>query len=556
MIGSFKQMDKKRRKLDDERPQPRLTHPVFKKTWFHVCGSVLTGVLLALSFPPYANSTLIFAALVPLMFAVHAASPKKAAWLGLLSGFVFFMLSLSWLTNLTGMVPSVGLKLSAFLGYLVLSAYCALYVVPFALVVALATKQWAGENLHKNLRLMFSITMVWVGMEYLRGFLFSGFPWNPLGVSQYANPAIIQIAEWGGVQMVSAYIVWMNAAIFITFRQYTHGSRVRKYRPHFELMIGILPIALSVAHGMNVLFNCADSYDAINVALIQPNIPQAEKWNRELEMKIRENLEQLTEAAARLEDVDLLIWPETAVPSFIRLGEIDYDIVQRATQPGIPLLAGTMDFGQLGEEIVYFNSSILFDGEGHEVAKYDKQHLVPLGEYVPFPAIMGKFTPVNVDFLAGKQSTLLPLRGHASFSVLICFEDTVAPLAVNATRAGARWLVNQTNDAWFDPSAQSEQHLAHAVFRCIENRIPMARCCNTGVSCVIDAYGSIDQKLDVRTRGFTVGEINPRPIGLEQTFYTRHGNAFGKVALIAGATVLFVLRTKGWRKRKMVDRDQ
>jgi apolipoprotein N-acyltransferase len=550
MIGSFKEMDKKRQAFDAKRPAPQFTHPFFQSAALPIFGSLLSGVLLALGFPGYGNSTLIFAALVPLMFAVQSASVRKAAVLGLLSGFVFFAMSLSWLQNLTGMVSGAGLKASALLGYVVLALYCALYFIPFSITVSLGTKQWAGNNLRKNIRLMFALTMVWVGSEYLRGFLFTGFPWNPLGVSQYANPAIIQIAEWGGVHMVSAYIVWLNAGIFITFRQYTHGTRTQKYRPHFELMIGILPVALSVAHGIGILFNQPQFYEGVNVALIQPNITQSDKWDAEKEQEIRERLDELTSAASRLIGLDLIIWPETAVPDFVRTSRTSYDLVKRMTAQGTPLLVGTMDVTYSKTGKTYYNSSVLFGEDGEEIAKYDKQHLVPFGEYVPFPKIMSKFTPVDVDFGHGAGSTVLPLQGKASFSTLICFEDTVAPLAVNATRAGARWLVNQTNDGWFDPSAQSEQHLAHAVFRCIENRIPMARCCNTGVTCLIDAYGTIKRNLDPLTKGFTTGTLTPRPVGLEQTFYTRHGNAFAKVSLIAGATVLFVLRSNERKRRK------
>jgi apolipoprotein N-acyltransferase len=540
-------LDKTERKQDAghvERPVFEFKHPFFRSPWLPVFGSILSGLLLALGFPGFGQTTLVYVALVPLMFSVQSASAKKAAGLGLLSGFVFFMLSLSWLRNLAGTVEGLGLKVSAMLGCAALALYCALYFIPFALAVSMGTKQWAGNQVWKNIRLMFSLSMVWVGCEYLRGVLFTGFPWNPLGVTQYANPAIIQVAEWGGVHLVSACIVWMNAAVFITFRQYTHGVRMKKYRPHFELMLGILPIALSIAYGLNVLFNVPELYDSVSVALVQPNIPQTEKWDEHKDRQIRETLEVLTHAAMRLDGTDLVIWPETAVPDFVRTSRESYDLVTRMTASGIPLLVGSMDvdFSESGR--IYRNSSILFGQDGAEIAKYHKQHLVPFGEYVPFPKLMRKFTPIAVDFAGGEGSTLLPLHGSAPFSVLICFEDTVAPLALKATRAGARWLVNQTNDAWFDPSAQSEQHLAHAVFRCVENRIPMARCCNTGVSCIINAYGNIQRSLDVRTKGFMSGTLNPRPIGLEKTFYTRTGNPFPKVALFAGATVFFVLRSK------------
>ena len=268
MIGSFKEMDRKRKEFDRKHSPSRDTHPVLRSPVLPVLGSVLSGVLLTLGFPGFGKTSVVFMALVPLMFSVQSASMKKAAWLGLLSGFVFFMASLSWLQNLTGMVDGVWLKFSAWLGYAILALYCALYFIPFSITVALGTRQWGGSNAFKNIRLMFALSMVWTGAEYLRGILFTGFPWNPLGVSQYTNGSIIQIAEWGGVSVVSACIDWMNAAIFVTVRQYTHGTRGRRYRPHIELMMGILPVALSLMYGMNILFDRTGVYESANVALV------------------------------------------------------------------------------------------------------------------------------------------------------------------------------------------------------------------------------------------------------------------------------------------------
>lgn len=523
--------------------------PIFKVLLLPTLGSLLSGTLLALSFPGGGNSSLAFIGLVPLMFAVQAASGKKAALFGLLAGFVFFMISLGWLHNLTGTVAGTALKASALLGYTVLALYCALYFIPLAVTVSACVKRWGVGSWRTNLRLMFAATMVWVASEYLRGIFFTGFPWNPLGVSQYASPALIQIAEWGGVYIVSACIVWMNTALFITLHQYIHGIRARKYRPHGELMLGLLPLALSVAYGLHILFNPAPLRQSVSVALVQPNIPQTEKWDQEKDQEIRDHLEELTEMAVRLGGIDLVIWPETALPDFVRVSRPSHALVKQMAGLGTPLLTGSMDisFSETGR--TYFNSSLLYGTNGNIIAKYDKQHLVPFGEYVPFPRFMKKFTPVEVDFKGGTESMLFPLQGKASFSVLICFEDTVAPLAVNAVRNGARWLVNQTNDAWFDPSAQSEQHLAHAVFRCVENRIPMARCCNTGITCTIDAYGNVTRNLKPRVSGFTVNEVHPRPVGLEKTFYTRNGDAFAKFSLLAAATVAFVLRPSGRRKQ-------
>jgi len=527
----------------------RSGNPIFRSPFLPVFGSLFSGLLLALSFPGAGNSSFAFFGLVPLMFAVQSVSGKKAALLGLLAGFVFFMVSLSWLHNLTGTVAGGALKASALLGYVVLALYCALYFIPIALTVSTCMKRWGIGSFRTNIRLMFSATMVWVASEYLRAFLFTGFPWNPLGVSQYASPALIQIADWGGVYIVSACIVWMNAAVFITLHQYIYGVRAKRYRPHVELMLGLLPIALSVAYGFNILFNQPRDFESVKVALVQPNIPQTEKWDREKDQQIRDTLEELTDTVARIGNLDLVIWPETALPDFVRISPSSQNLVWRMVEHGFPLLVGSMDVGVSESGRTYYNSSILFGTNGAEIAKYDKQHLVPFGEYVPFPRLMSKFTPIEVDFGGGTESTLMPLQGRAPFSVLICFEDIVAPLAVKAVRNGARWLVNQTNDAWFDPGAQSEQHLAHAVFRCIENRIPMARCCNTGMTCTIDAYGNVTRPLEPRTSGFAVNEIHSRPVGLEKTFYTRNGDAFAKFSLLAAATILFVLRFEGRKKQ-------
>lgn len=541
-------MDRKRKAFDEKQPPTHFTPPILRSPLFSLLGSMLSGVLLTIGFPGFGRASVVFMALVPLMFSVQSASVKKAAWLGLLSGFVFFMGSLSWLQNLTGMVDGAWLRFSAWLGYAVLALYCALYFIPFSVAVALGTRQWGGLSTFKNIRLMFALTMVWTGAEYLRGILFTGFPWNPLGVSQYANGSIIQIAGWGGVSVVSACIVWVNAAIFVTVRQYTHGTRGRRYRPHVELMVGILPIALSLMHGINVLFDRPGARQSINVALVQPNIPQDEKWDEEKERAIRDTLEELTETAGRIGGIDLVIWPETALPDFVRVSPESQALVGRVVSKGFPLLAGALDLEPSESGYTYYNSSILFDTNGIGVAKYDKQHLVPFGEYVPFPKLLKKFTPVDVDCLGGMESTLFPLHGKAPFSVLICFEDIVPSLSAKAVRSGARWLVNQTNDAWFDPGAQSEQHLAHAVFRCIENRVPMARCCNTGVTCTIDAYGGIQRSLQPRTSGFAVNSIQPRPARLGQTFYTRRGDIFAKASCAIGVFVLFVLGMGGRRR--------
>ena len=136
-----------------------------------------------------------------------------------------------------------------------------------------------------------------------------------------------------------------------------------------------------------------------------------------------------------------------------------------------------------------------------------------------------------------------------AFSVLICFEDTKANLARDAVRKGARWIINQTNDAWFDPSFQSEQHLAHSVFRCVENRIPMVRSCNTGVTAIIDSFGRIERRLAPLTSGFLIGTVYPDPLTLQKTMYTEVGDLFSKTMLLSSLS-FFVFAGWNFRNKK------
>ena len=521
----------------------------WNKVWaLRYGGAILSGVMLAASFPGWNQSTLIYTALVPLLLAVQSLSARQAALLSWLSGVVFYGLSLSWFWQMTNTVDAWVFKFGTGGALLFIVSYCAIYFVPFGVAATWCGRVWLDGSFLKNIRIMMFMTALWTGLEYLRGKLFTGFGWNALGISQHANPATIQIAEWGGVAIVSAVIVWMNMGVFLTIRQYVQRQQLKKYRPHFELMLGLIPLALSIAFGMQVLFGVSASGVPVQVGLIQPNVPQTARRDAQLVREIRERLETLSSAALRMNEVELLVWPETALPDYVRLSFSSRALVNRLTHDGIPLLVGTMDFSEGPQERVLHSSSLLFDGSLEAVGTYHKQHLVPFGEYVPFPGLFRSMSPLDVDFTAGVASTLFRLPGKAPFSVLICFEDTMGALARRAVQGGARWLINQTNDAWFDPSAQSEQHLAHAIFRCVENRVPMVRSCNTGVTSIIDSFGRVNRRLKPQTSGFLVGIVHPAPVEQKETQYTKLGDRFAQAMGVAGGVVLLLL---GWRVRKI-----
>ncbi|MBN1269241.1 MAG: apolipoprotein N-acyltransferase [Kiritimatiellae bacterium] len=507
--------------------------------------AVSTGLLLAASFPPLEIKEAGWFALVPFLLAAAKVDPRRSARLGFLAGAVFWLFSIHWLTHVT------------IVGWITLALYCALYVMPFTVIAAWWIRRWGTGGIARNIALMGVLALSWVGLEYLRSTLFTGFPWNPLGVSQYRNLTIIQAAEWGGVYAVSAVMVWVNAAIALTILRHLELRGRIRLRPHPELIAGLLVWVGVHAYGWSTFRAPVPAGVPFRAALIQPNIPQVEKWTAEFVTAIYTRLQSLTEAAVRVGPPDLVIWPETAVPDDIRDSAPSYTLVYELARLGVPILVGSMDAAWTDEEgPVYYNSSFLFDTAGSIVQGYDKQHLVIFGEYVPFRRalpFMKAMTPIQESFSAGSTATIFRVEGNAApFSVLICFEDTVARLARKAVRNGARLLVNQTNDAWFDPSSGSRQHMTHCVFRCVENRVPAFRATNTGVTCAIDRFGRVyDELLDDKGRtliaGFRITEADVPPADLRLTFYTRHGDVLGILGVAVMVVMLVVSRIPGGR---------
>ena len=508
-----------------------------------IAAAVLTGILMFLAFPPVELPFCGWIALVPLVVACAGARPRRAAGLGFLAGAVFFVSTLHWLRHVT------------VTGWIALALYCALYVIPFAVLVSLRSCRWRSLNALKNFGWMLSASAVWTACEYLRATLITGFPWNLLGVSQYTQLPLIQAAEWGGVYAVTFLMVFVNIAVASTILQYAGGLRSRGRRAHPELMAALLLLALAWSLGFRELLRRPDEGRPVRAALIQPNIPEVGNWDLADPELIYQRLESLTALAQHSPELDLIIWPETALPDFVRYSERSAALVKQLAAAGTPLLAGSMDVAWRADgQPDYYNASMLFNPRGELLRSYAKQHLVLFGEYIPFDEkipLVNALTPISTSFRAGDEATVFRLPGDPrGFSVLICFEDTLPYLARRAVRAGAAWLVNQTNDSWFDPDCGSRQHLAHAVFRCVETRRPMFRCANTGVTCAIDARGRITQTLAARTEGFQAIELTPAGAEERATFYVRRGDLFAQACLAGAAAVyLFIFAVHRSRRR-------
>ena len=514
-----------------------------RHTLMTVTAATASGLLLASAFPPLEWAEAAWIAWVPLLLVLPQTTPRRAFELGLLAGATFWLCALFWLTHVT------------WPGWILLSLYCGLFVAGFSALAAWLMREWDRERLAGSLGVLFMLPLVWVGFEYLRCILFTGFAWNPLGGSQYARINLIQVAAWTGVYGVSALIILINTAVALTLHRYgRHARRGRGWHP--EMMIGFLTLLFVMLAGTRLAQPTQNHAQVLRTAVIQPNIPQYEKWTKEFVDSIYDQLRSLTQLAIHAGEPDLVIWPETAVPDYVRESRRSYELVRDLTRQGAPLLVGSMDMEWVDDAPPrYYNSAILFDRQGTLVEVYDKQHLVMFGEYVPLQRLlpfMTAMTPIEASFDPGAESTIFELEEHAvSFAVLICFEDTVSRLARRAVRKGARLLINQTNDAWFEESSASWQHMTHSVFRAVETRTPIIRAANTGVSCGIDAHGRIHDLLadadgNTFVSGFKIISSRIPAEGRALTFYVRYGDIFAWTGVIAALALVIA----AWRSSR------
>ncbi|MDD5521465.1 MAG: apolipoprotein N-acyltransferase [Kiritimatiellae bacterium] len=501
-------------------------------TSWYLAGSICSGILLAAAFPPFEWGSIAWVAFIPLILVLRNMSARQAFGWGWLSGMVFWLISISWLLRLAFTGTNFIVAISA---WILLSAYCALYTGAFAMVITCSWQVLGTEREWRPIGLVIVAPIVWVGFEYLRSTLFTGFAWNTLGVSQYRLLPIIQVAEFGGVYAVSAFVILINTALMLTgIRFWALFRRKRARKINVEMMIAVSIWGIY----MWCYFDAVKAFSRLNkqgtavrIASVQPNIPQYKKWPLQYENEIYTKVKDQTELAMSAKP-DLIVWPETVVPSLIKRDPGCSAFVTELARRGSPILVGSLDCEVVGDSDIFFNSSILIDAAGRIGGQYNKRHLVPFGEYLPFERtfpFIQKLAPLGYSCTPGTFSTVFRLEKPAiAFSSLICFEDTVAGLARESVKNGARLLINQTNDAWFDGSSAAIQHMAHCVFRCIENRVPAIRSANTGITCFIDSFGRIDVlKSGGRSTcfsGFTVGTLMLPPDDMALTFYTRNGD--------------------------------
>lgn len=485
--------------------------------------AALSGGLLVLAFPKADLWAVAFVALIPLLIALRGAGWRRAALLGFIAGFVFFVGTLYWIAPTV--VRYGGLPWGAASGILLLLAgYLALYFAGFGACMAVLR--------HSGVAFVLSTAGLWVTFELLRSHLFTGFPWNLLGYSQYRNLPLIQIAVLTGVYGVSFVVASVNAAIADTLLS----------RDGWPRRVGSLATAGLLTGGAPV-YGWIDRPQigppAIRVALLQGNISQEIKWNPDFQDETLQVYRHLTLAQADFRP-DLIVWPETAVPFLLRLDPRGFTVEGLATEIGTPLLVGApdRDGGSLPR---YTVSAFLIAPENGISRKYDKIHLVPFGEYVPLRNALffvNKLARGAIgDFTPGTEFTVFSIPA-GRFGVTISYEVYFPHEVRRFIHNGAEFLVNITNDAWYGRSAAPYQHIAMVVFRAVETRRYLVRAANTGISSVVAPDGRIVASSGLFERTALRATIAANAV---LTPYARYGDIFGwGVASAVGVTLLGV----------------
>jgi len=502
-------------------PTPRTAFPA----------AVLSGLMLTASFQPGTTDWLAWIALVPLLVAIRNTSPGRSFRLGLAAGITHFLSLMYWIVVVIKAYGGIPILPSLFI-LLALSTYLGLYPGLFALFYSAVHTSRMGILLGASL---------WVGLEYLRGWLFTGLPWCLLGYSQAARITLIQISDLVGVYGLSFLVAAVNISLFnLLFDR----PRMKRGIQKLEVGLVLLCLVLAILYGrgkMEDTRSMESSIPPICTALVQGNVDQAEKWRPEFQQKTMDTYRRLSLKASRWKP-DLIVWPETSVPFFFQdPTPLAAGILAIPGMTGADLLFGSPAYTGNGDQVRYLNRAYLLSGEDAFLTFYDKVHLVPFGEYVPlqrfFPFVHRLVTAAG-DFSAGERVAPLKRPQYAA-GVLICFEAIFPRIARQQANEGADLLVNLTNDAWFGRTSAPFQHLCMSAFRAVETGLPLVRAANTGISAFIDPFGRVTQPTRLFEEAVIVETVQPQRGS--RTFYSRHGDLLPLflLAVISAKLILF-----------------
>ncbi|MGH7549628.1 MAG: apolipoprotein N-acyltransferase [Gemmatimonadota bacterium] len=508
----------------------RLRPAVASHWWWPPAG----GFLLAIAYPPLDLLPLALIAPWPLLAFLETDEgmrPGRAFLGGYLFGLAHFGAVLYWIAGLSGFSA---MAVPAYLAsVLILAANAGLT----GLMVALGRR--------RGISVALSFPLAWTAVEWLRSFGDLGFTWALVGDVLAAYPLLIQPAELGGAYLLSLWLMALSAGMYRLLRP-TPRSRRTVTAGAVVLLAAAVPVYGVVR--LSQLELAAEEWPRLRVAAIQPNVPQDVKWNDAFVDETFRRLVALTRRAER-EDPALVVWPESAVPVYLRYDARAAALVPAlAAEIGEPIFTGTNDAdtldgrsGRAAGDYRVYNAAYLVRADGLAEGRYAKRRLVPVAERVPFVPDLatGFFEELSAwtgQFTPGRTWPVWSVEGF-EFSATICYESVFPNVSRALVREGADFLVNITNDAWFGPTAAPYQHASHLTLRSVEHRISYLRSANTGISGWVDPLGRYRERTPLYEPAIVVADL---PMSGITTLYTRWGNwaPLGALALWAGLLLL------------------
>lgn len=456
--------------------------------------------------------------------------PVRALLLdGLIAGFAFFAGTVYWTSDVMAVYGGMPLWQAAPVAGL-LVAYLAIYP-------ALATLATGWLVLRYGAAALAALPACWVASEYLRGTLFTGFPWVLLGYSQASVLPLAQLASVGGVYLLSLLVAGVNAAV-----AYALVPRPRRHVVVAAALACVLG-ASSWGGWRMARGSLTSAGTPLTVGLVQGNVAQEQKWDPAHSAEILSRYLELTGRAAKL-GAAIVVWPESSTPFIYAEDRVGREAVQEAVRRlGVHLLFGSDEIeGRAPSE--YYNSALLLNPRAETVASYRKVHLVPFGEYVPLRNLLFFVAPLVEsvgDFSAGATVAPLPFTAGA-IGVAICYEVVFPGQIAASVRQGAALLTTLTNDAWYGRSSAPYQHFEQASMRAIEQGRYLVRAANTGISAIVDPYGRALRRSALFETEVLVGDVRMLS---DLTLYAKMGDAV-PVACLVGA----MLALLGSRRRR------
>ena len=499
------------------------------RVWPRRLVAFVAGLLAALAMQPFLVWPVLFLSLPCLVWLLDgiAAEPRSpmrkavsAFAVGWIFGFGYFVASLYWI----GAAFLVEAEVYAWMMPLAVVALPAGMALYWGAAASLASLIW-----RPGIRRVLIFAALVSIAEWLRGHLFTGFPWNALGYASEGVLGLDQLAAVFGVWGLTFFIVlWTAAPACLAGRGREPGA------PGMVALIVTAGTLIAFLGQFRVPAEPTPAVPGIALRIVQPNVPQSDKWRSDNAAAIFERLLRLSGAAGAKGAAAVVVWPESSVPFLIDEHPAALAAFATSMPSGATLLMGSLRRSTPDAGANIFNSVHAVVG-GRIVATYDKAHLVPYGEYLPLESWLGPLglrrvvtVPGSFDSGAGPRS--LAVAGLPSFSPLICYE-AIFPGAVLDSSDRPQWLLNVTNDGWFGETSGPHQHLAQARLRAIEEGLPLVRAANTGISALIDPYGRVIDSLPLGVEGTMDGDL---PGALPPTVYARFGDVvFGLCVALA-----------------------